>query len=380
MKRLLKIPVLLCLLAGPTRSAPAQAAVPPPMPAYQPLPAAQLDQLLGPIALYPDPLIAQLLPASTQPAQIVLADRFIIGGGDPGQIAQQPWDASVQAMARYPSVLKYLDDNLAWTTELGQAFLNQPPDVMSSIQRLRAAAAKLGNLQSSPQQQVVTDGGDIEIVPADPQLMYVPVYQPDQVYYDLADGSPYITYGLGWPMGAWLNYDFDWGGGNLIYWGRDHPRPANWWHESAGQRDRANTSVWRPNNHPGAVAANRGDRGYGGNSVSRTTSPAMVRQELAHPAVQRQANSFAGTRPTDMSGQRTTAAPMERAAPVPRAAPISRPESNGAFIGAQSSQATRAYSNRGQQSMSAAPRSAPVSRPARSSGGGGGGGGGGRRR
>jgi hypothetical protein len=391
MKLLLAIPVLLGLLAGPTLSAQAQAAVPPPMPAYQTLPAAQLDQLLGPIALYPDPLVAQILPASTLPAQIVLADRFVTGGGDPGQIAQQPWDASVQAMARYPDVLKYLDDNLAWTTELGQAFLNQQADVMSSIQRLRAAAARLGNLQSSPQEQVVTDGNDIEIVPADSDLMYVPAYQPDQVYYDQADGSPYLTYGIGWPMGAWLNYDFDWGGGNLIFWGAGHPRPANWWHETAGQRDRANTSVWRPNNHPGAVAANRGDRGWSGSSASRTTSPATVRQELAHPSAPSAVRSTSVSRPASAAAeravpasvQRATPAPVERAAPpasvqratpapVERAAPVSRPESNGAFIGAQSSQATRSYSNRGQQSIQAAPRSAPAARPAPSSGGGGG--------
>jgi hypothetical protein len=95
------------------------------MPAYQALSAAQLDQLLGPIALYPDPLIAEILPASTLPTQIVLADRYITGGGDPNQIGQQPWDASVQAVARYPSVLKWMDDNLNWTTQAGQVFLNQ---------------------------------------------------------------------------------------------------------------------------------------------------------------------------------------------------------------------------------------------------------------
>ena len=144
MNLLIKIPVLLCLLAGTTLSARAQAAVPPPMPAYQALPASQLDQLLGSIALYPDPLIAEILPASTLPTQIVLADRYIAGGGDPNQIDQQPWDASVQAVARYPSVLKWMDDNLNWTTDLGQAFLNQQPDVMNSIQRLRATASKLG--------------------------------------------------------------------------------------------------------------------------------------------------------------------------------------------------------------------------------------------
>ena len=103
MKLFLKISVLVGLFTGTALSVQAQAAVPPPMPAYQPLPAAQLDQLLGPIALYPDPLIAEILPASTLPTQIVLADRYIAGGGDPNLIAQQPWDASVQAMARYPA-------------------------------------------------------------------------------------------------------------------------------------------------------------------------------------------------------------------------------------------------------------------------------------
>ena len=135
-----KIAVLLCVLTGTAMSVRAQMAVPPPMAAYQPLSYQQLDQLLGPIALYPDPLIAQILPASTLPTQIVLADRYVSGGGDPNQIDQQPWDASVQALARYPNVLKWMDDNLNWTTELGQAFLNQQQDVMDSIQRLRQSA------------------------------------------------------------------------------------------------------------------------------------------------------------------------------------------------------------------------------------------------
>src|ERR1035437_9493769 len=155
MKLLLKIPVLLCLFTGAALSVLAQTAAPPPMSAYQPLTAAQLDQLLGPIALYPDPLIAQILPASTLPTQIVLADRYVSGGGDPNQIGQQPWDPSVQALARYPNVLKWMDDNLNWTTELGQAFLNQQQDVMVSIQRLRASASRLGNLQYSTKQPVV---------------------------------------------------------------------------------------------------------------------------------------------------------------------------------------------------------------------------------
>jgi len=210
--------------------------------------------MLRPIALYPDPLIAQILPASTVPTQIVLADRYVSGGGDPNQIEQQAWDASVKAMARYTNVLKWMDDNLKWTTELGQAFLNQQAEVMKSIQRLRAAASKLGNLQSPPQQQVVADAGNIEIVPADPQMIYVPVYQPAQVYYDAPDGSPFITFGLGWPIGPWLGYDCDWGNGGLISWGRDHRRPFNWWLESARQRDMGHAAVWGAGHHPGAFA------------------------------------------------------------------------------------------------------------------------------
>jgi len=360
MKLLLKIAVLPCLFAGTALSLLAQLAVPPPMSAYQPITAAQLDQLLGPIALYPHPLIAQILPASTLPAQIVLADRYVSGGGDPNQIGQQPWDASVQAMARYATVLKWMDDNLNWTTELGQAFLNQQPDVMNSIQRLRASASKLGNLQSSPQQQVVADGGNIEIVPADPQVIYVPVYQPAQVYYDAAYGSPFITFGIGWPMGAWLNYDCDWGNRNLIFWGRGYPRPSNWWHESSGQRNMGHTAVWRPNNHPGIVAANHGDRGWSGTPTVRSPAPAVTRQALARPVPQRAGSSISASRSTP--------------APVARYAPSSRPVSNGAFIGVHSSSVTRAYSNRGQQSMQAVTRSAPVSRSAPSSGGSRGGG------
>ena len=262
MKSWFKIAVLLWMFAGAAQLVRAQMAVPPPMPAYQPLSYQQLDQLLGPIALYPDPLMALILPASTVPAQIVLADRYVSGGGDPNQIDQQPWDPSVQALARYPDVLKWMDDNLNWTTELGQAFLNQQEDVMDSIQRLRRSAYNVGNLQSTPQQQVIDDGGYIEILPVDPQVIYVPVYQPDQVYYQTCYGPPFITFGIGFPIGVWLNCDFDWGHHHIIVWGRDHPRPPNWWHEPPPQRNMGQVTVWQPHNGPGAVVVHGGDRGY----------------------------------------------------------------------------------------------------------------------
>jgi hypothetical protein len=350
------------------------------MTAYQPLSYQQLDQLLGPIALYPDPLIALILPASTLPTQIVLADRYVSGGGDPNQIDQQPWDPSVQALARYPNVLKWMDDNLYWTTEVGQAFLNQQEDVMDSIQRLRQSAYNVGNLQSTPQQQVINDGGYIEIVPADPQVIYVPVYQPDQVYYQTDYGPPFITFGIGFPIGVWLNWDFDWGHHHIIVWGRDHPRPLNWWHEPARQRNTGQVTVWHPQNYPGTVGVNRGDRGYGVNNrtvvakqsvvatVGRSVSDTAAPRQIPAPAARLEAPAIRSSMPV----ARPTPAPVEHQAP------ISRPESTGAFIGIQSSHDTRTYSDRGQQSMQIVTHSEPVSRsaPAMPSGGGGGGGGG----
>jgi hypothetical protein len=232
---------------------------------------------------------------------------------------------------------------------------------------------------------VVADAGAIEIVPADPQVIYVPVYQPAQVYYDSPYGSPFVTFGIGWPMGAWLDYDCDWGNGNLIFWGNGYSRPANWWRESSRQRDMGHTTVWRPNNHPGAVAASRGDRGWSANSMVRSAAPAVTRQGLAGPAAQRAKGSITASYATPAPVVRS--APTQRSiglsrpmpAPVARSAPISRTESNGAFIGVHSSSVTRAYSNRGQQSMQTFNRSAPVSRPATSFGGGGAGHSGGRR-
>ena len=225
MKLWLKIAVLLGLVAGANLSLRAQLPVPPPAPVYQPLADPQLDQLLGPIALYPDPLIAQILPAATVPTQIVLADRYVTGGGDPNAIDQQPWDPSVQALARYPSVLAWMDQNLNWTEQAGQAFLYQQAAVMASIQRLRQTAYNYGNLQNTPQQQVINDGGNYEIVPTDPEVIYVPVYQPDVVFYQAWNGSPCISFGIGFPIGWWLDCDFDWHNRDVIVWDEHHPRP-----------------------------------------------------------------------------------------------------------------------------------------------------------
>src|SRR5208283_667886 len=198
----------------------------------------------------------------------------------------------------------------------------------------------------------------------------------DQVYYDAAYGSPFITFGIGWPIGLWLDYDCDWGNGNLIFWGSGYSRPENWWHESSRQRDMGHTSVWRPNNHPGAVGVNHGDRGYGVSynqpgraTVGRSVSDSAAARRTPTPAARAETPATRAAMPVS----RPAPAPVERS--QERSQPVSRPESNGAFNGIQSSSDTRTYSNRGQQSMQAVTRSAPgsnsasPSRPAPSTGG-----------
>lgn len=342
---------ILTVFAGAFLPSLAQVPVPAAPANYQFMAADQLDKLLGPIALYPDPLIAQILPAATLPTQIVLADRYGSGGGDPNAIAQQGWDSSIQALARYPNVLKWMDDNLTWTTQLGQAFLYQQQDVMDAIQRLRTSAANLGNLQTTPQQQVVDDGGFYEIVPANPEVIYVPSYQPDVVYYQAYNGTPWINFGVGFAIGGWLNVDFDWHNHNLHRWDHDHPRPPNWWHEPPGRRDWGHAPVWHPENRSYNLEANRGDRGY--NSPRQQPAQAPGR----HPGV-------------DYSMPRREPAPESR--PQVPAQNHLAPAHGGAFVGVQSVPDTRAASDRGHQSMQGGGH---PSAPAPSHGGGGGGGG-----
>jgi hypothetical protein len=185
----------------------------------------QLDNLLAPIALYPDPLLAQVLLASTFVDQIDEASRWLRANNDPNGIDEQPWDVSVKSVAHYPSVLYMMSDKIDWTTSLGQAYVNQSTDLMTSIQRLRALARAAGNLETNPQQQVITQGDYIQIDPLQPQYIYVPVYDPYAVYYQggygFGDGfgGDLISFGSGFAIGAWLNYDFDWGGHRVFYHG-----------------------------------------------------------------------------------------------------------------------------------------------------------------
>ena len=147
-----------------------------------------LDQMLAPIALYPDDLLSDVLAASTYPLEVVQADRYVKqnpnlqGDALADALNTQPWDASVKALAQYPSVLAMMDDELSWTEELGNAFLAQPTGVMDTVQSLRAKAAANGTLQSNTEQVVQSQGNDISIQPAAPDVVYVPYYDPSLVY------------------------------------------------------------------------------------------------------------------------------------------------------------------------------------------------------
>ncbi len=180
----------------------------------------QLDNLLAPIALYPDPLLAQVLLAATFPDQIDDAARFVRADSNPGDVDGQWWDVSVRAVAHYPAVVAMMADKLDWTTALGQAYANQSTDVMASIQRLRAQARSAGNLVSSSELQVVDTGGEISLWPAQPQYIYVPQYDPAVVFFARAP----LFFGARFIIGAWLNFDFDWGGHRVFYHGWESDR------------------------------------------------------------------------------------------------------------------------------------------------------------
>jgi len=204
----------------------------------QPLNAAQLEQLVAPIALYPDALVAQVLAASTYPGQIADADhwRQMQGYASPDQIAAgadaQNWDPSVKGLTAFPRVLAQMDRNLQWTTDLGNAYYNQPQDVLEAVQVMRGRARTAGTLQSTPQQAVRYDEGYIQLMPVNPQVVYVPTYNPWTVYGEQVSpypgfsllgaveslfGSSPINYGLGIAMSAfshtpwgWLTWGLNW--------------------------------------------------------------------------------------------------------------------------------------------------------------------------
>ena len=202
---------------------------------YTSLPPEQLNKLVAPIALYPDALVAQILAASAYPTQIVEADRMAkenpgLKGRDLAEeVDRQDWDPSVKALVEFPTVLANLDRDLSWTSELGEAYQNQANDVMQAIQYMRHKAYDAGNLRSTPQERVYEQGPDVDIQPADPDVVYVPTYNPAYVYgYPVGlwpgfypwwgVGGPYISFGFGFPISPFFGFGWGWRGWG-IGWG-----------------------------------------------------------------------------------------------------------------------------------------------------------------
>ena len=248
--------ILVCLLwpalwfAACPRSLPAFQAPPDPQAASAPAPPytqqtpEQLQQLVAPIALYPDSLVAQILAASTFPEQVVEADRWVQAhpdakGDDLGHaVDQQPWDPSVKALTAFPSVLGNMDKNLSWTSSLGDAYYNQQPEVMDAVQAMRHRAQQAGNLKSTEQQKVQDKGSTIVIEPAAPEVVYVPAYDPWLVYGDPIVAwpgwypypgiwweGPYLSWGIGFEIGWFGGFGWGWG-----HWGFD-------WHHGWAEFD-----------------------------------------------------------------------------------------------------------------------------------------------
>ena len=210
------------------------------------IPLDQIDSLVAPIALYPDNLLGQTLVASTYPLEIIQLQQWLDRHQDLANdqqklteaVKNQPWDPSIQAMAVLPDVVKRLADDIQWTTDLGNAFLAQQSDVMDAVQRMRKKAQEKGSLQSNEQQRVVTQTIEsspvIVIEQANPEVVYVPSYDPlyvwgspiypyPAIYYPPYYGAWYtaaaISFGvgiaMGWAWGGGWGWGCGWGGGDI---------------------------------------------------------------------------------------------------------------------------------------------------------------------
>src|SRR5271167_4987260 len=220
-----------------------------------PATAQELQSLVAPIALYPDALVAQILNAATFPDQVAVADNWmqqnkdLTGSALGTAVNGQTWDPSVKALTQFPSVLHNMAQNLAWTSQLGEAYHNQASDVMAAVQTLRSQAKAAGNLKSGPQITVVQQTPQtIVIQPTNPQIVYVPEFNPTVIY-----GTPYTTpgystgalvatgllsFGAGMAVGAMMgggccgwgysSWNCNWHGGGAYYGGHPYYGNAAW--------------------------------------------------------------------------------------------------------------------------------------------------------
>jgi hypothetical protein len=339
----------------------------------------QIDQLTAPIALYTDTLLAQVLIASTYPAEVAEAAQWakqnanVKGAALDSALEQQSWDPSVKALVQVPTVLEQMNARMDWTQKLGDAFLAQQTEVMDSIQRLRQRAQEAGQLMTTEQQQVTTQGQTIIIEQADPQVIHVPSYNPAVVYggwpypsyppyywptppgYALASG---LAWGAGFAIGAavWDNA-FDWNNGDInvnvnrndftnISSDRINNRTnsrSNWQHNAANRRG---------TNYRDTATRERFGKTNPTNASARRESRGFDQKQVANQLGQGRGSGQLGQqRGSGQLGQRD-ASQLSRQLGSGRSAAETRGRANS-FDGVRNGASTRAHSDRGRSSRNA---------------------------
>jgi len=341
--------------AAPAPATPAPAAPPPaaapPAPAAVMLTPEQLDSLVAPIALYPDPVLAQALAASTYPLEIIQLQQWLTKNPTlkdkalADAVAQQPWDPSIQSLAAIPDLTKRLGDDIQWTTDLGNAFLSQQSDVMDAVQRMRKKAQDKGALASNEQQKVETKIVEtkevIVVVPTNPEVVYVPVYSPvvvygppvypyPPVYYPpYTPGAAFVTFGVGVMVGAAI-----WGGTccGCGWGGHGHGHG----HVTVNNVNNFNRNTNRNTN------VNRSDS-WQHNAQHRGGTPYSDRGT---------ANKYGGSARGDSAANRQQRAGSPSAGPMPSTRPGGNNASSGAGVSDRSAGASRESGNRATSSDS----------------------------
>jgi hypothetical protein len=347
------------LAAAPARAqdatAPTQVQTQSQTPSDQKLSEGQLEQLVAPIALYPDPLLTQVLMASTYPLEVVEAARWshdnpgVQGNALQNAMQTQSWDPSVKALAAVPQTLQMMSEKLDWTEQLGDAFLAQQPDVMNAVQRLRAEAQAAGNLQSTPQQRVTTVSAPegtapapmrqaIVIEPVNPDIYYVPVYNPALIYgaWDYPDYPPFYWSPPGFVASNAMSFTAGVAVGAAIWGG------CNWWqHNVIINVNRFNafnrTDINVANNIWTHNPAHRGDVPYRNASVAERFGRANTleardalrdhldadRSDLSHQP-ERAENAARAFAPADIGRPDSARADITRADPEGRIPDVAR--------------------------------------------------------
>jgi len=391
------VPLLVALLLPGSMVSGQESAAPPAQqaaPAKKTFSQTELDQILAPIALHPDALLAQILMASTYPLEVVMAARWssdnpkVTGKALEDAMAKQPWDPAVKSLAAVPQLLKQMNDNLEWMQKLGDAFLAQQEDVMKTVQALRAKAAGNGNLKTTPEQVVkteVVESKTVYVIESSKQdVVYVPTYDPATVYgyWGYAGYPPYYMYPPGYAyapglafatgvfVGAAIWGNCNWGGNNVNIntsrynnFNRSNISNGNWNHNvdhrgGVAYRDQGVANKYGRGNQGAQSRDSYRGRDQGGSfgGTSRSGGPSASTREIGGGS--RGGGPSASTRDVGGGSRGGGSSASSRGGG----------RSDGGFGGMSSGSGTRAASSRGGGSYGGR------------SGGGGRGGGGGRRR